>query len=118
MLIAPNRILQDLLRKRELILACARREFHASYYETLVGALWPVLNPLIMLAIFKLVFGYTFGGKFSQSADKTRPSIEVSLKNAALTANFAIKRTHCPFQHLVRKLLQKALMRGVTHALP
>ncbi len=70
-LIAPNLILCDLLRKRELILACARREFHASYRETLLGAVWPVLNPLIMLAIFTLVFGYIFGGKFSQSADET-----------------------------------------------
>ena len=70
-LIAPNLILCDLLRKRELILACARREFHASYRETLLGAVWPLLNPLIMLAIFTLVFGYIFGGKFSQSADET-----------------------------------------------
>src|SRR5581483_11797714 len=70
-LIAPNLILCDLLRKRELIVACARREFHASYRETLLGAVWPVLTPLIMLAIFTLVFGYIFGGKFSQSADET-----------------------------------------------
>ena len=62
-LVSPYQIARNLLKKRELILACARRDFHASYRETLLGAVWPVLNPLIMLAMFTLVFGYIFGGK-------------------------------------------------------
>ena len=66
-LVSPYQIARNLLKKRELILACARRDFHASYRETLLGAVWPVLNPLIMLAMFTLVFGYIFGGRFDQS---------------------------------------------------
>jgi lipopolysaccharide transport system permease protein len=78
-LTSPYQIMRNLLNKQELILACARRDFHASYRETLLGAVWPVLSPLIMLAMFTLVFGYIFGGRFDQSAHETPAEFALAL---------------------------------------
>jgi lipopolysaccharide transport system permease protein len=70
-LISPYWIARDLVSRRELILACAGREFRATYRETILGAVWPVLSPLIMLALFAFVFGYIFHGKFNHTANET-----------------------------------------------
>jgi homopolymeric O-antigen transport system permease protein len=50
----------DLLRYRELFANLFRRDFHAKYKGSLLGVLWSLLNPLVLLAVYLVVFGLLF----------------------------------------------------------
>jgi lipopolysaccharide transport system permease protein len=49
--------LSELWEFRELLWAMARREIAVRYKQTLLGAAWAVLQPLLTMAIFTLFFG-------------------------------------------------------------
>lgn len=49
--------LQDMWRFRELLYILSWRDFSVRYKQTVVGVLWALLRPLIVLLIFTLVFG-------------------------------------------------------------
>jgi lipopolysaccharide transport system permease protein len=78
-LVNPYRIVRDLLRHRELILAYAKREFEAVHRGTYLGLAWSVLSPLIMLALFTFVFGHIFGGKFNPKVHETPAEFALAL---------------------------------------
>ena len=50
----------DLIRYRELFSNLFRRDFQAKYKGSLLGVLWSLLNPLILLGVYLLVFGVIF----------------------------------------------------------
>lgn len=74
LLLRPDRAVTDILKHAELIRAFARREFYATYRETVLGWAWSVFTPLIMLALFTFVFGYIFNGRFNQSDASESPA--------------------------------------------
>jgi ABC-type polysaccharide/polyol phosphate export permease len=47
----------DLLRYRELFSNLFRRDFQAKYKGSFLGIFWSLLNPLILLAVYFVVFG-------------------------------------------------------------
>ena len=47
----------DLLRYRELFANLFRRDFQAKYKGSLLGVFWSLLNPLILLGVYLVVFG-------------------------------------------------------------
>jgi lipopolysaccharide transport system permease protein len=47
----------DVLRYRELFANLFRRDFQAKYKGSLLGVLWSLLNPLVLLAVYLVVFG-------------------------------------------------------------
>jgi lipopolysaccharide transport system permease protein len=47
-------------RHRSLLLALVLRDFKNRYAGSMAGALWALLNPLAMLAIYAVVFEYVF----------------------------------------------------------
>ena len=50
----------DLVRYRELFANLFRRDFQAKYKGSALGVLWSLLNPLVLLAVYLLVFGVVF----------------------------------------------------------
>ena len=50
----------DLYRYRELFSNLVRRDFQAKYKGSLLGVLWSLLNPLVLLGVYLLVFGVIF----------------------------------------------------------
>ncbi len=78
-LISPYWIARHLMSHRELIAAFARREFQATHRDTYLGMFWSLLTPLIMLALFTLVFGIIFKGKFSGAATETPTEFAIAL---------------------------------------
>src|SRR3954463_3023552 len=50
----------DLLRYRELFANLFRRDFHAKYKGSLLGIVWSLLNPLVLLGVYLIVFGLLF----------------------------------------------------------
>jgi homopolymeric O-antigen transport system permease protein len=47
----------DVLRYRELFANLFRRDFQAKYKGSVLGVLWSVLNPLVLLGVYLVVFG-------------------------------------------------------------
>jgi len=78
-LMSPYWIVRNLLRNRELIAAYAKREFQSVHRGTYLGLAWSVISPLIMLALFTVVFGYIFKGRFTQSPDETSAEFALAL---------------------------------------
>ena len=50
----------DLLRYRELFANLFRRDFQAKYKGSVLGVAWSLLNPLVLLAVYLVVFGLLF----------------------------------------------------------
>ncbi|MBP0049721.1 ABC transporter permease [Marinobacterium sp. AK62] len=55
--------LAELWRYRGFVQGHVKREFKARYQESLLGALWAVLNPLAMITIYTLVFSQVMRAK-------------------------------------------------------
>src|SRR3954467_13385063 len=52
----------DLLRYRELFANLFRRDFQAKYKGSILGVLWSLLNPLVLLGVYLVVFGLLWTG--------------------------------------------------------
>ena len=55
--------LRDLFRHRALVGVLVARELKARYRGTALGFLWSLLNPLLMLAVYTIVFQFIFPGR-------------------------------------------------------
>lgn len=49
-------MLKSLWAYRGFMLGSVRREFHARYRNSLLGATWAILNPLALIAVYTLIF--------------------------------------------------------------
>ena len=58
------RPLLELPRRFDLILPLARRELAARYRGSVLGVLWAVVTPAVMIAIFTFIFAEIFGARF------------------------------------------------------
>jgi ABC-type polysaccharide/polyol phosphate export permease len=56
-------VYSDLVRYRELFSNLFRRDFQAKYKGSFLGVLWSLLNPLVLLGVYLLVFGLIFPSK-------------------------------------------------------
>lgn len=54
--------LRELWRRRRFALHMARSNLKAMSYDTFFGQLWQLLNPLLLAAVYFLVFGVILGG--------------------------------------------------------
>ena len=52
----------DLVRYRELFANLFRRDFQAKYKGSVLGVLWSLLNPLVLLGVYLVVFGLLWTG--------------------------------------------------------
>lgn len=56
--------LWQLPARAELILSLARRELVARYKGSVLGIVWAVLTPVVMIGIFTIIFAGIFGARF------------------------------------------------------
>jgi len=52
----------ELIRYRQLIITLVSRELKARYRGTFFGFLWSLINPLLLLAVYSIVFGIILPG--------------------------------------------------------
>ena len=62
----------DLWQHRELLWQFTLRNVELRHKGSHLGLVWSFLNPLLMLGLYVLVFGYIFGGSFGVLPDETR----------------------------------------------
>jgi ABC-type polysaccharide/polyol phosphate export permease len=53
----------DLIRYRDLFANLFRRDFQAKYKGSLLGIAWSLLNPLVLLGVYLVVFGLLWTGQ-------------------------------------------------------
>jgi lipopolysaccharide transport system permease protein len=58
---------RNLWQRRELIITLTWRDFKARFLGTFGGIFWAVIQPLLMMAIYTLVFSYFLGVKFGNT---------------------------------------------------
>ncbi|MCC6699054.1 MAG: ABC transporter permease [Candidatus Hydrogenedentes bacterium] len=58
-----GRVATDLLHSRGLLLDLVRKDLRARYRNTIMGYVWAVLQPLLMMLILTFVFGFVFQGR-------------------------------------------------------
>jgi ABC-type polysaccharide/polyol phosphate export permease len=58
--------LKELYKYRVLIQALVSRELKARYRGTMLGFLWSFLNPLLLLLIYTVVFGFILGARLPE----------------------------------------------------
>ena len=68
---APRGVVNSLWAHRELVWQLTRREVLGRYRGSLFGVAWAVGNPLLMLAVYTLVFGYIFRARWGAGVDTT-----------------------------------------------
>lgn len=54
--------MKELLRHRQLILTLVSRELKARYRGTVLGFFWSFVNPLLLMVVYTIVFGFIVGG--------------------------------------------------------
>jgi len=64
---SPLMVLDSFAKHRNLIWQLARREVISRYRGSVVGVLWAFIHPLIMLAVYTLVFNGIFGARYGSS---------------------------------------------------
>ena len=69
----------DLWTQRELLWQFTLRNVELRHKGSHLGLVWSFLNPLLMLALYVLVFGYIFGGKFGVLPDETKPEYALGI---------------------------------------
>ncbi|MFW2440905.1 MAG: ABC transporter permease [Arenicellales bacterium] len=62
----PTGIFTSLIKHRSLILQLAKREVSGRYRGSVMGFFWTLLNPLLMLTIYTLIFGYVFKARWGE----------------------------------------------------
>jgi lipopolysaccharide transport system permease protein len=60
----PTSLFNSLFRNRELIWDLVKRDFIGRYKGSILGVLWSLFNPLLMLAIYTIVFSVAFKAKW------------------------------------------------------
>lgn len=60
--------LWQLPRRLDLIISLTRRELAARYRGSVLGILWALLTPVVMIAIFTIIFAGIFNARFGASS--------------------------------------------------
>jgi len=64
------RPLWQLPRRLDLILSLTKRELAARYKGSVLGILWAILTPVVMIAIFTIIFAGIFKARFGASSSQ------------------------------------------------
>jgi lipopolysaccharide transport system permease protein len=65
--LSPLALVRNLWRHRELIRQFTRRAVEGRYRGSVLGLLWSLINPLVLLLIYTFVFGIVFQARWPQA---------------------------------------------------
>lgn len=107
----PLRVLQNLLRHRDLLAAFTIRAIRQRNKGTLLGMAWTVVHPLLMMSLYSTVFGVIFNGRYGVLPGETAANyaigIFLSLTIFQLVAEVMAQSNHCII--LSRNIVKKVI---------
>lgn len=68
-----------LWKHRELVFQLTRREVAGRYRGSMLGILWSLVNPVLMLAVYTFVFSVVFKARWTEGGDQSQISFAVTL---------------------------------------
>lgn len=66
---SPIEMVVSLLRNRDLIRVLIRREILSRYQGSVLGIIWSLINPVLMLCIYTFVFSIVFKARWSPGSE-------------------------------------------------
>ena len=73
------RLQESAIKNREVIKVFARREMETKYKGSLLGTSWALINPIIMLTIYTVIFSKVFQAKWGTSYMNDNSPIEFAI---------------------------------------
>lgn len=80
-------MVDGLVRHRELLRDIVRRDFIGRYRGSMLGVVWSLFNPLLMLAIYTIVFSVAFKARWG-SGQESRVAFAIVLFSGMIIHNF------------------------------
>jgi lipopolysaccharide transport system permease protein len=62
--ISPLTVVRSFFNNKDLLIDLVKRDFIGRYQGSLIGVMWSLFNPLLMLAIYTLVFSVAFKARW------------------------------------------------------
>jgi lipopolysaccharide transport system permease protein len=75
----PFGFVMDLWQHRELLWQFTLRNVELRHRGSHLGLLWSIVNPLLMLGLYVVVFGHIFGGSYKVLPDETKVDYALAL---------------------------------------
>lgn len=76
---SPISMILGIHKSKNLIYQLTKREIGARYRGSLMGATWSILNPLLLLMIYSVVFTYVFRARWGEVVSDTQTSYSIIL---------------------------------------
>lgn len=76
---ATASIFRTLWGQRTLLWQFTKRQVELRHKGSHLGLIWSILNPLLMLSLYVLVFGFIFGGRFHDTGTESRIEYALTL---------------------------------------
>ncbi len=73
----PLGIITSLTGNFGLVRQLSRREITTRYRGSVLGFLWTLLNPLLMLAIYTFIFGHVFNARWGAASAAPLPASSI-----------------------------------------
>lgn len=83
----PSAMLASLIRNRGLLRDLVRRDFIGRYKGSVLGVVWSLFNPLLMLAVYTVVFSVAFKAKWG-TGEESRVAFAIVLFSGMIVHSF------------------------------
>lgn len=84
--ITPVAMIRSVFQFRQLLWELVKRDFVGRYKGSIFGVVWSLFNPLLMLAIYTLVFSVAFKAKWG-GGDESKVAFAIVLFSGIIVSN-------------------------------
>lgn len=82
----PTALIEKLLQHRQLLWELTKRDFIGRYKGSMFGVVWSLFNPLLMLAIYTMVFSVAFKAKWG-TGEESKVAFAIVLFSGIIVSN-------------------------------
>lgn len=86
--VTPGSLIHGVLRNRDLLGELVRRDFVGRYKGSMLGVVWSLFNPLLMLAIYTFVFSVAFKARWGGRGDESKIGFAIVLFSGIIVHSF------------------------------